>query len=152
MTRRSILKYAVAMGTALMLPGTVAAGHDAQSPPTVDSPVDDAALLQRARDNATYSFRGDFAFVAGTWSQDALAKWISKPGWQSESQDMRDEIVEALSPTMEHWKADSHAQFIIWSMESHAAGYRPEQCSIDFPMIDGERVMSLVCRLEGFAG
>ncbi len=160
MTRRLILKYAAAMSTALVLPASVvAAGADLDSSPIGETPVprDLAELtsderLQRASDNATDSFRHDFAFVAGTWSQDALAKWISKPDWQSESQDMRDEIVEALSPTMEHWKAGSHAQFMIWAMESHAAGYRLEQCSIDFPMIDGERVMSLVCRLEGFAG
>jgi len=143
MSRRSILKYAAAMGTALMLPGAVAAGHDEQPPPTVDSPVDDAALLQRARDNATYSFRSDFAFVAKSWTRDDLAERVRDPDWQSDRGYLLDEIEDSLYAAHLEYAAP-HARFIIWSMELHAAGYAPEQCWIDFPVVNGRRVMSLM--------
>lgn len=40
------------------------------------------------------------------------------------------------------------AQVIVWGIESVAAGYTPEQCRIDFPVIDGRCVMSLVWSVE----
>jgi hypothetical protein len=142
MTRRSILKYAAAMGTALVLPGSVAAGHDEQPPPTVVSPVGDAALLQRARDNATYSFRSDFTFVAKSWTRDDLAERVNHPEWASDRGYLLDDIEQDLCHHGEY--AAPHARFMIWAMESHAAGYTPEQCWIDFPVVNGRREMSLM--------